>query len=55
MRAYEEVAMMRRALPARCKVWLAWTLAILLPAVTLPLTAIGAERVVLCEEFTSHG
>ena len=47
--------MRKRALPASCKTWLAWALAALLPAAMLPLSATAAERVVLCEEFTSLG
>jgi hypothetical protein len=33
--------------------WTAWALAALMVAVITPQTALGADRVVLCEEFTS--
>ena len=40
---------------ARSDVWLGWTLAALLAATAIPVTAFGAERVVLGEEFTNTG
>jgi hypothetical protein len=47
--------MTKRAFPASHKTCLAGALAGLLLAAVLPLSAIAAERVVLCEEFTSLG
>ena len=47
--------MTKRTFPASYKTCFAWALAALLPAVMLPLSATAAERVVLCEEFTSLG
>lgn len=47
--------MTKRALPAGYQTCFAWALAALLPAAMLPLSATAAERVVLCEEFTSLG
>ena len=47
--------MKKRTRPPSRAGWLAATLAILLPVLAMPLGAIAADRVVLCEEFTSHG
>jgi len=47
--------MKKRAFPESYKTCLAWALACLLFAAMLPLGATAAERVVLCEEFTSLG
>ena len=33
--------------------WAAWALAAMVVAVMAPQTVLGADRVVLCEEFTS--
>ena len=41
--------------PARDTVWVGWTLAAVVATTTFPLTAFGAERVVLGEYFTWLG
>ena len=47
---------MKKCLGARGSgTWAAWALAALMVAAITPQTALGADRVVLCEEFTALG
>ena len=42
-----------RTFPERCSVQLGWSLAALVVATAVPMTAVAAERMVLSEEFSS--
>ncbi len=45
--------MKRHASSARNKTWFGRALAVLVVVAAVPLTALGAERMVLCEDFHS--
>ena len=51
----KEMAMKKRASLVKNETWCRWPVAaVIAAAVTVvPLTAVGADRMVLCEEFTS--
>ena len=44
---------MKRCGTTRSGTWAAWALAAMVVAAITPQTALGADRVVICEEFTS--
>ena len=45
--------MKKRAFSMSNKTWSWWPAAALVVATAVPLTVLGADRLVLCEEFTS--
>ncbi|MFH0983681.1 MAG: hypothetical protein V2A79_19375 [Planctomycetota bacterium] len=45
--------MKRSSFSGKPEAWWGWTLAALLVAAACPVAALGADRMVLCEEFTA--
>ena len=49
----KEKDMKKQTLSVRGKRWSRWPVAVLVAVTAVPLTVLGADRLVLCEEFTS--
>ena len=45
--------MKKQTLSVRGKRWSRWPVAVLVAVTAVPLTVLGADRLVLCEEFTA--